>query len=213
MGEIISVLLVALPVIKVFFNKFLPWLFKKLPAWLGSGTGKAVKGGIFATAIAFIGKIFGTLARFPSWLKGLFKEGGRLAWLSSILLLLSNIFKTPVLLFVALMTSYLFPGILERIFLVVGAITMKFLLVFVRAGKGALNNTPAGEGGAPVLDEFKEAMLDSFDGLPPCMIDVMGYLHMFELIGMIVSTAMFCGIVALIKTVYGFNQIGFLRGR
>lgn len=205
MGSIISVLVLALPFIRPALTKFLPWLMKKGVTVFGKG---AAKGGIIGAILAGIQKIGSLFGRFPKFLIGLFGAGGSLYWLTEIIMFIAGAFKTPVLLFATLVLSSFFPTILEKIFLLVGAISLKFLLLIIKIGKNAMSKLSASEGGSAAMDEFKQAVLGSFDELPPCFVDMMGYVHFLECLGMIVMTAMFVTVVLLVRTVYG----GFITG-
>ena len=137
------------PIIKAFFVKVLPKLISKIRGvggkltgnaeGLGGGTlvlgdlalGEAMqKTGLLGAIFILITRIWGWLGRFPSFVKGLFADGGVLAFFRPALEFLVGTFKTPVLVFFSLFVSSLFPNIIEKFFLLVGAVSMKIFLFF-----------------------------------------------------------------------------------
>lgn len=213
LGWILMLAPLALPLLK----KVLPKILGKLGALMGglmggaAAGGTVAKAGVLATIVGFLGSIFSWLKRFPAWLKTLFAVGGVLHWLRVVVVYLLCVVKTPVLLGIMLVTSAVFPTFIEKIFLVVGAVCLRLFLWFFKLGKsvllGALDS--AGTGGDSALDEFREAVLGSFDELPPCMVDIMGYLHLVEDLGLIVTTAAILALVSVFRIVYG----GFITDR
>ena len=89
--------------------------------------------------------------------------------------------------------SQYFTNLIEKIFLVVGAVSIKIALIFIKWGKDFFMNL-----GENHTEELKTVLGDSVAQLPPCMVDVMGYMHLVENIGMLVTTLIFVGIVKLI---------------
>lgn len=224
MATIIGWGLILFPLIKALLIKVIPKLIARFrgvgrnltgnAAGLGGSTillgdlalGEAIKNGGALGAIFFIlTRIWGWLGRFPAFLKTLFASGGALYFLRPALEFIVGLFKTPILVFLSLVTSAFFPTILEKVFLVTGAVCLKIFLLFFKIGKkaflGAVNNIEGGGGG--VVDEFREAVLGSFDVLPQCMIQTMGYIHFIEDLGMIVTTAALLAIVSAFRVVYG----------
>lgn len=161
------------------------------------------KTGAIGAVLLMLTRFWGWMSRFPSFLKSFFEVGGALYFLRPVLEFLLGIFKTPILLFLSLLGSAYFPTVLEKMFLLVGAATMKVFLSIFKIGKNvfqsAVNNV--GQGGA--VNEFKDAILGSFDQLPPCFISVMGYVHFIEDLGMLVTTATLLIIVSVFRVVYG----------
>lgn len=190
------------PVLLAIFKKVLPKLLPKIGTLINA---LLAKGGVFAIVVGLVTKIWGWLSRFPLFLKGLFGAGGLLFFVRPFLEFLLKMFKTPILLGIALVVSSIFPTFIEKIFLVVGAVALRIFIWIFKLGKGvfvgALNQ--AGSGGSPALDEFRDSVLGSFDELPPCMVDVMGYLHLVEDLGLILTTAMLLALVSLFRIVYG----------
>ena len=209
MATVIGWLLMILPFVLPLLKKVLPKLFLKLGALigglLGGSAAGAAKVGVLATVVGFLAKIVSWLSRFPAWLKGLFAAGGAMAWASPFFLFLLNLAKTPILLGIMFVVSSIFPTFIEKIFLVVGAVCLRMFLWIFKLGKGvfvgALNQ--AGSSGGSVVDEFRDSVLNSFDELPPCMVEIMGYLHLVEDLGLIVTTAALLAIVSVFKIVYG----------
>ena len=217
MATAIGWLLTLGPLVFALLKKVIPKLLPKIQALLGgllgSGAGSAVtRGGILGAVGLFLSRIWGWLQRFPAWLKTLFAVGGTLHFVRNILIFLLNFAKTPILLGIALVTSSIFPTFVEKIFLVVGAVVLHIFLFVFKLGKnvflGALNEAGAsGTGG--VLDEFRDSVMGSFDALPPCMVDIMGYLHLVEDLGLIITTATLLALVSVFRIVYG----GFLTDK
>lgn len=211
------------PIIKAFFVKVLPKLISKIRGvggkltgnaeGLGGGTlvlgdlalGEAMqKTGLLGAIFILITRIWGWLGRFPSFVKGLFADGGVLAFFRPALEFLVGTFKTPVLVFFSLFVSSLFPNIIEKFFLLVGAVSMKIFLFFFKIGKGVFSRAADQIGsGDGVVDEFRSAVLDSFDELPSCMVDVMGYVHLIENLGLLISTALLILVISVFRVVYG----------
>ena len=65
----------------------------------------------------------------------------------------------------------------------------------------------AGSDGGNAIDEFRDAILGSFDEFPPCMIQTMGYLHLVEDLGIVFTCISVLVIVSVFKTVYGVGKI------
>lgn len=223
MLTVISWLLLLAPIIKALVVKVFPKILGRMRGvggkltgnaeGLGGGTlvlgdlalGESIKQtGAIGAVLLILTRIWGWLGRFPAFLKGLFDAGGALGFLRPILEFIVGMFKTPVLVFISLLVSSFFPTILEKIFLVVGAVGMKIFLYFFKIGKNiftAALEDAGSEGG--VVDEFRDAVLGSFDELPPCMVNVMGYVHLIENIGMLVTTATLILLVSVFRVVYG----------
>lgn len=223
MAQVIGWCIMLFPIVKALLTKVIPKLLSRFrgvgrnltgnAAGLGGGAlvlgdlalGDALKkGGAIGAIFLLLTRIWAWLGRFPAFLKGLFATGGVLYFLRPFFEFIVGLFKTPVLVFLALVTSAFFPTILEKIFLVTGAVCLKIFLFFFKIGKqafiGAVNS--AGDGGG-IVDEFRDAVLGSFDELPTCMIQTMGYIHFIEDLGMIVTTASLLAIVSAFRIVYG----------
>lgn len=165
------------------FNK---WVLPKLSEFAVS---LSSSGGVFSTLLGAVLKIFVTIVKLPSMLVELVAS------------LPGNIFKLfskfmlnyRYLAIISMVLSEYFSNLMENIFLIVGVVSVKIALVFVKWGKTFIENAPQNN-----LNELKNLMGDSVASLPPCMIDVMGYMHIVENIGMLVSTFIFCGIVNII---------------
>lgn len=190
MGIVVDVLLLLVPVLIPLFRKFLPKVLPKVAAFFGIG-------GLAAGAAKGTSWIVGWLRRFPPWFVGLFKAGGALYWLRSAAWLLRSVFKTPVFLTIGLVLSAFFPGLIEKLFLVVGAVSLRIGIRIMTLGKSMIDDMPENN-----IEQLKDIMGDSAQQLPPCMIDVLGYLHLVEDLGMIISTIVFIGLYNLIKRIY-----------
>lgn len=214
------------PIIFALLKKFLPKLFSRLGGKAKGLTGNAeglgpvggtlvgadvllsstaAKTGVMGLIVVILGRIWSWCSRFTGWFKGLFAAGGTLAFIRPVLEFMLGCFKTPILLAISLVTSVIFPTILEKIFLTVGAVVMHIFLWVFKLGKnvflGAMSK--AGSDGGSAVSEFQNAVLSSFDELPPCMVEVLGYLHLIEDLGLIVTTATLIALVSVFRIVYG----------
>lgn len=214
MGTIIGWVLLLGPLLKSLLTKLVPWVARKFGGGLktitGAGgtvlAGEAIgstvtKVGVLGAILSVISRIWAWLGRFPTWLKGIFATGGALGFLKPFFEFLVHFAKTPVLLFLSLVVSAFFPTIVEKIFLVVGALALKIFLFIFKLGKKAFIGAVGQEGGA--VDEFRQWVLGSFDELPQPMIDIMGYLHLVEDLGMIFTTVALLAVVSAFRVVYG----------
>lgn len=214
MGTVIGWILMLAPLLLPLLKKVLPKLFTKLGVLLGGLLGGAAVGGkvgVFAKIVGALAFLFSWLKRFPGWLKGLFAVGGVLHFLRVIVVYLLCVVKTPILLLIMLVTSAFFPTFVEKIFLVVGSVVLRIFLWFFKLGKNVFLTAleDAGSDGGSAVDEFRDAVLTSFDELPPCMVEIMGYLHLVEDLGIIVTTATILALVSVFRIVYG----GFITDR
>ena len=176
-ATILSWIISFLPVIWWVSTKGLP----KLVPMLGSLMGR--KG--------IIGAIVATVYGVYRWVKHLsiallkIKLGyGILGKIFSLLRLTLWLgFRFPVIMGITLVGSMIFPGLLEKVFLLIGAVSIKIGLtlfgnVMELIKNSAENNT----------DTLITAIGDASSQLPPCMVDVLGYLHVVEDLGLIVGT-------------------------
>lgn len=223
MMTVITWLLFLAPVIKALITKVIPKLISRFRGVGGKLTGNAEglgaggwiaadlalgdtfrKTGAIGAILLVITRIWGWLSKFPAFLKSFFDVGGALYFLRPLLEFIVGMFKTPVLVFFSLLISSFFPTILEKLFLLVGSVTLKLFLYIFKIGKNVFSAAveQMNNDGGPV-DEFRNAILDSFDALPHCFVDVMGYIHLLEDLGLIVSTAMLLLLVSAFRVVYG----------
>lgn len=187
MSVVIGWLIPLLPLIWSLLTKVFP---KLLPAVI-SVAGRA---GVIGAICAILVKIYQFLIGVPVWIGTLFKGVGPIgAIFVAIRFILSLFMRFPVIMGFTLLLSQYYENILEKIFLTVGAMSIKIALIFVKWGKNFIDNMKENN-----IAELKEILGDSIDGLPPCTIDVMGYLHFVEDVGMIVSTLVFIGIYKLV---------------
>lgn len=186
MGAVIGWVITLAPLIWVVLKKAVPWFLTR-----------------YAGKLAFLSIITGFLSRIPTFLKGLFAGGGALYFFRPVFEFIIGIFKYPILLFMTLVISSFFPTILEKLFLVVGSVCLKIFLFFFKIGKKAFMGAVQNSDGGGVVDEFRDAVLGSFDELPQCMVQTMGYIHLIEDLGMIVTTAALLAIVSAFRIVYG----------
>ena len=219
------------PIIFALAKKFLPKLFSRIGGKVKGLTGNAeglggaggtlvgadvllsstmAKSGAIGVIVVILGRIWGWCSRFTGWFKGLFEAGGTLAFIRPVLEFLLGCFKTPILLGLSLVVSSIFPTFLEKIFLTVGAVCLHIFLWIFKLGKNAFLGAMehAGSDGGSAISEFRDTVLGSFDELPPCMVEVLGYLHLVEDLGLIVTTASLIALVSVFRIVYG----GFVTG-
>lgn len=142
-------------------------------------------------------KAKGKWAQFPKFFVSLFEKGGKLRWVRDIAFFLKNTISGPVILGIMFVLSAFFPTLAEKIFMIVGAVAMKLAIVMVRWGSNVLSNAPENN-----VQELYTILGTTVDGIPHCFIDILGYCHLVENLGMIISTAVFCGIYNLIKYFY-----------
>lgn len=173
----------------------LGWKFAKPAAKRVLGLGAPVAAGAVGAKAAV--ESAGMFSKIPKWFVSLFEKGGKLRWMRDIAFFLKNSISAPVIFAIMFVLSAYFPTVAEKIFLVVGAVFAKFGLMFMKWASGMAadateNNT----------EDLYEIMGETVDVLPPCFIDVLGYCHLVEDLGMIISTAIFVGIYNLIKYFY-----------
>lgn len=219
MATVVGWLLVLLPVLWKVIAKGVPALFRLIGRIGGKGKqfigpvpttiASAFKfGGIFSGIMMVLSKMWGWMSRLPGWLKISFGAGGLLWPLRWILNMIVMGFKNPVLILISLVASAFFPTILEKIFLVFGAVTLKIFLLFFRLGKAAfLGAMNSGGSGTGTIDTLRAMVLNSFDELPPCMVQAMGYVHLIEDLGIYMSTITLLIIVSVFRIVYHTGRV------
>lgn len=220
MATVVGWLLVLLPLIWKLVAKGIPALFRLIARLAGKGKqfvgpvpttiGSAFKfGGILSGLMMILAKMWGWMSRLPGWLKISFGAGGLLWPIRWILNFIIMGFKNPFLILISLVASAFFPTILEKIFLVFGAVTLKIFLLFFRLGKAAFLGamSSGGSGGTNTIDTLREMIIGSFDELPPCMVQTMGYVHFIEDLGIIMSTVTLLIIVSVFRVVYHTGRV------
>lgn len=189
--DVLGVVTLLWPILKKVFPKLAP----KLSGGLGKvGAAVGVTSAVGA-ASSVTSKIYNWLLKFPSWFVGLFKSGGSLHFIFEFCRKLKNSLGWRVIFFVLFMLGTWFDTIFEFFFLIIGGVSMRILTMIT---KWAFSKQMSEDN----TETLKTIMGDSIDNLPPCMIDVMGYLHLVENLGMIVSTLVFIGILNLITRLY-----------
>lgn len=174
----------------------LVWSFvvKVLPKFVPSIISVAGRAGVIGTICAILVKIYQFLIGVPVWIGSLFKGAGPIGAIFIVIRLIVSLFmRFPVVMGFTLLISQYYENILEKIFLTVGAMSIKVALIFVKWGKHFIDNMKENN-----IVELKELLGESIDGLPPCTVDVMGYLHFVEDVGMLVTTLIFVGIYKLV---------------
>ena len=214
MGTVVSTLLIILPILLPLVGKVLPKIAPKLAGLFGGAAAGSViaKGGFFAGVLELLSKIWKVVGRFPKFLVGLFAQGGKLYFIRVALEFILGAFKSPVILFFGLLGSAFFPTILEMFFLLVGAAMMKIFIFFFGIVKKLFVDMSSSDGGAGVLDEFRQAIYGSFGDLPPCMVQTMGYVHLLEDLGMIVSCMALILTISVFRVMFGAFGVGKITG-
>lgn len=179
-----------LPLLWFFVSKALP---KLLPAIMAA----AGRGGIIATICSVIVAIYKFIRKIPVFLLAIQMGSGVLGRIFSAIRFILNFgFKFPVIAGFTLVLGQFFPTIYERIFMVVGAVSIKIGLAIFGNMMSLINGSA--ENNMVVL---KEMMGQSASYLPPCMVDVLAYMHIVEDIGMLLST---CMLIMTYNLVRGF---------
>lgn len=177
-GAIMGWIVPLLPVIWWFARKALPRLVPALVAMMG-------KGGVIAAILGAIVGIYKWVKHLSIVLLAIKLGSGPLGKIFSAIRWILNVtFKFPVIMGLTLVLSQVFPGLLERIFLIVGALSVKIGLVIFGNVMDLINDSAENN-----MDQLNTIVGSSVDQLPPCLVDVMGYMHLVEDIGLIISTA------------------------
>lgn len=171
------------------------WKFLKPAAKKILGLGVPAAAGAVGSKAAVTG--VGAVSRFPKWFVSLFEQGGKLRWLRDIAYFLKNSISAPIILGITFLLSAFAPTVFEKLFFIIGAVFAKFGLMLVKWATNMVggmheNNT----------EELIDILGDSAQALPACSVDVLGYLHMVEDLGMIIATLIFVGLYNLIKHFY-----------
>ena len=125
MPVVIGWLLSVLPLIWAFVSKALPKLIPSLISVAG-------RGGVFALIASVIVKIYSFIIGIPGWLIGVYGKGGLLFSIIMVVrIIIRHIAKFPVIVGFTLLMGQYFPTIFEKIFLVVGALSIKFTCVIL----------------------------------------------------------------------------------
>lgn len=198
MPVVIGWLLSVLPLIWAFVSKALPKLIPSLISVAG-------RGGVLALIASVIVKIYSFIIGIPGWLIGVYGKGGLLFSIIMVVrIIIRHIAKFPVIVGFTLLMGQYFPTIFEKIFLVVGALSIKLALVFVGWGRSFIDGLQQNN-----TSELNQILGDSLTSLPPCMVDIMGYMHFVEDVGFIVTTAVFVGIYNLVWAFFMRMAKGF----
>lgn len=175
MSAVIGFLLNVLPLIWYLCSKAAPGIFKGITAMAG-------KTGILAKICGAIVAIYWFVRRLPiAFLKIKLGTGVLGHIFTAIRWILNSMWRFPVIMFLTLVLSQVFPSLLEKIFLIVGALAIKIgVMLFGTVMKSIedMDNS----------SELTAIIGDSLDNWPPCLMDVLGYLHIVEDLGMIITT-------------------------
>lgn len=186
MENIVGWLLSLLPAIFGFHK----WVLPKLSEYAAS---LASSGGVFSTILSAIIKLLVAVVKLPS----MFVELMASLPLNIFKLFSKFMLNYRYLAIISMVLSDYFSNLMENIFLVVGVVSIKVALVFVKWGKHFIDSAPQNN-----IGELKTILGSNVGSLPPCMVDVMGYLHFVENIGMLVSTLLFCGVINIIYSFF-----------
>ena len=198
MPVVIGWLISLLPLIWAFVSKALPKLIPSLISVAG-------RGGAIALIASVIVKIYSFIVGLPGWLIGVYGKGGILFTVIMVIrIIIRNIAKFPVIVGLTLLMGQYYPTIFEKIFLVVGALSIKLALIFVGWGKSFIDSLQQNN-----TAELNQILGDSLNSLTPCMVDIMGYMHFVEDVGFIVTTAVFVGIYNLVWAFFMRMAKGF----
>lgn len=178
LGVIMGWIVPLLPIIWWFARKALPRLVPALIAMMG-------KGGVIAAILGAIVGIYKWVRHLSIVLLAIKLGSGPLGRIfSAIRWILNATFKFPIIMGLTLVLSQIFPGLLERIFLIVGALSVKIGLMIFGNVMDLINDSAENN-----MDQLNSIVGSSLDQLPPCLVDVMGYMHLVEDVGLIISTA------------------------
>ena len=182
MDEIVGWALSLFPAILGFHK----WVLPKLSEYAVS---LSSSGGIISSIFAVIIKVFLAIVKLPMMFVELISRlPGDIFKLFSKFML-----NYRYLAIISMVLSEYFSNLMENIFLIVGVVSIKIALLVVKWGKAFIDSVPQNN-----INELKTIMGDSVGSLPPCLVDVMGYMHFVENIGMLVSTLIFCGVVNIV---------------
>ena len=178
LGTVLSWVVSFLPIIWWVASKGFPKIIPALMAVMG-------KGGVIAAILGAIVGIYKWVKHLSIALLAIKLGAGPLGRIfSAIKWILNFAFKFPVIMGITLVGSQIFPGLLERIFLLVGAVSVKIALVLFGNVMRLINSSAENN-----TEMLNTVIGDSIDQLPPCLVDVMAYMHVVEDIGLLVSTA------------------------
>ena len=185
MENIVGWFLSLLPAVFGFYK----WVFPKLSEY---ATSLFSSGGVIATILGAVIKLFLLIVKLPMLLVDLISR----IPLDIFKLFTKFMMNYRYLAIISMVLSNYFSNLIENIFLIVGVVSIKIALILVKWGKTFIDNMQQNNAA-----ELKTILGDSVGSLPPCMIDVMGYMHVVQNIGMLVTTLIFCGVV---KIIYAF---------
>ena len=160
------------------------WYFvaKKLPGIGAMIAGAAGRAGVLGKICAGLMAVYWFVRRLPiAFLKIKLGSGILGKIFSGIRWALNMGFKFPVIMFITLVLSQVFPSLLEKIFMLIGAVAIKISVMLFGKIMSAMEDSNN-------MDMINSIVGDSLDAMPPCLIDVLGYMHIVEDLGMIIST-------------------------
>lgn len=155
---------------------------------------KQVGGAVAAKATS---KVAGKFGKFPKWFVTLFEKGGKLRWLRDIAFFLKNSISAPIILAITFILSAFVPTLFEKLFMIIGAVSLKLGIMMVGWASKFMKDMPENN-----TEELYDILGTTVDQIPHCFIDILGYCHLVEDLGMLISTAIFVGIYNLIKYFY-----------
>ena len=164
------------------FLPLLIYVFKKAPI-LKTLVATSGKTGLFASIAGVLMAIYHFVKSIPIFLLKVRLGNGLLGHIfSAIRVLLNCSFNFPVIVVFTLVMSQVFPSLLEHLFLIVGAIALKVGIMIFSKVMASMEESSN-------IDTLNQIIGNSADNLPPCMIDMLAYLHVIEDLGLIITTA------------------------
>lgn len=155
---------------------------KALPGFFGTVQTIAGRAGVLGKICSAIVSVYWFVRRLPiTFLKIKLGTGALGRIFSAVRWILNFGFKFPVIMFITLVGSQIFPSLLERIFLLIGAVAVKIAVMLFGKIMTAMQDSNN-------MDLINNVVGESLDAMPPCLIDVLGYMHVVEDLGMIIGT-------------------------
>lgn len=177
-GTICAWLLNLLPVLWFVASKVFPRIIPALVAVMKNG-------GVIATILGVFVGVYKWVKHLSISLLAIKLGSGFFGKIFTVIRFFLNfMFRFPIIAGITLVLSQIFPTVYERIFLVVGAVSIKIALSIFGNVMRLINDSAENN-----VDALNTILGESLDQLPPCMVDVMGYMHLVEDVGLLVSMA------------------------
>lgn len=177
-GTICAWLLNLLPILWFVASKVFPRVIPALVAMMKNG-------GIIATILGVFVGVYKWVKHLSIALLAIKLGSGFFGKIFTVIRFFLNfMFRFPIIAGITLVLSQIFPTVYERIFLVVGAVSIKIALSIFGNVMRLINDSAENN-----VEALNTILGESIDQLPPCMVDVLGYMHLVEDVGLLVSTA------------------------